>query len=139
MKRLSLLIAILALPMLPMACVDQEQTIQDVVDIVTENTIGTYTIKVGGTIGLRFTGEYHVNLYSYDPDTDTFESSPDWYSVEGQVPAEYTFEGMVAGGFFQKLTGDEMLLRVRIWKNGVLQDSAVTTNPWGAVMVVGGP
>jgi len=139
MKRLSLLIAILALLLLPMACVDQEQIIQDVVDSVTENTIGNYTIKVGGTVGLRFAGEYQVNSYSYDPDTESFESFPDWYSVEGQVPAEYTFEAMVAGGLFQKLTGYETLLRVEIWKDGVLQDSASTTSPWGAVMVVGGP
>jgi hypothetical protein len=139
MKRLSLLIGILALLLLPMACVDQEQITQDVVDSVTENTIGNYTIKVGGTAGLRFTGEYQVNSYSYDLDTDSFESFPDWYSVEGEVPAKYTFEAMVAGGLFQKLTGYETLLTVEIWKDGVLQDSASTASPWGAVMVVGGP
>jgi hypothetical protein len=139
MKRLLLLIPILALLLLPMSCVDQKQIIKDVVDNVTKHTTGTYTIKVGGTVGLDFTGEYQVNLYAYDPDTDSFNYTADSYSVEGQVPAEYTFEAMVAGGLFQKQTGDETLLRVEIWKDGVLQDSASTTDPWGAVMVAGGP
>ena len=139
MRRISLLMAIFTLLLLPTACVDQERTLQDVVDDVTENTIGNYTIKVGGTIGLRFAGEYQVNLYSYDADTDSFESFPRSYSVEGEVPAEYTFEGMVARGLFQKLTDDATLLAVEIWKDDVLQDSASTADAWGAIMVAGGP
>ena len=138
MKRLLLLISILALILLPMGCVDAEAIEQDVVDNIHQQATGNYTIKVGGTVGLYFTGEYRVNFYVYDPDTDSYDYITDLYSVGGQVPEEYTFEAMVAGGLFQKLTGDETLLRVEIWKDGVLQDSANTTNPWGAVMVAGG-
>jgi hypothetical protein len=98
-----------------------------------------YTIKVGGTAGLYFTGEYQVNFYEYDSHTDSWDYIPNSYSVEGQVPAEYTFKAMVAGGMFQKQTDDGSLLSVEIWKDGVLQDSDSTTSPWGAVMVAGGP
>jgi len=139
MKRLLLLIAIPALLLLPMGCVDEEQITQDVLDNVSQHATGDYTIKVGGTAGLDFTGEYKVFFYTFDPDTYSWDYVSDPYSVEGEVPAEYTFEGMVARGLFQKLTGDETLLRVEIWKDGVLQDSASTTDPWGAVMVAGGP
>jgi hypothetical protein len=139
MKRLLLLMAILAVLLLPMGCVDTEQITQDAIDKITQHTTGTYTIKVGGTAGLYFTGGYDVLFLHYDPDTDSWDYIPNSYSVEGQVPAEYTFEAMVAGGFFQKETGDETLLQVEIWKDGVLQDSASTTDPWGAVMAAGGP
>ena len=139
MKRLLLLIPILALLLLPMGCLDAEAIEQDVVDNITQQTTGSYTIKVGGTVGLYFTGEYRVNFYVFDPDTDGTDHTTDLYSVGGQVPKEYTFEAMVGGGFFQKQTGDGRLLRVEIWKEGVLQDSAQTTDPWGAVMAAGGP
>ena len=138
MKRLLLLIPILALLVLPMGCVDAEAIERDVSDHIHQQATGNYTIKVGGTPGLYFTGEYRVNFYVYDPDTDSYDYMTDLYSVGGQVPEEYTFEAMVAGGLFQKQTGDATLLRVEIWKDGVLQDSASTTNPWGAVMVAGG-
>ena len=139
MKRLLLLMAILAVLLLPMGCVDTQQTTQDVIDKITQHAMGTYTIKVGGTAGLYFTGEYQVNFYEYHSDTDSWNYTPNTYSTEGQVPAEYTFKAMVAGGMFQKQTDDGRLLRVEIWKDGVLQDSASTTDPWGAVMVAGGP
>jgi hypothetical protein len=122
-----------------MGCVDTEQITQDTLDKIAQHTTGTYTIKVGGTAGLYFTGEYQVNFYAYDPDTDIWDYIPNSYTVEGQVPAEYTFQGMVAGGMFQKQTGDGTLLKAEIWKDGVLQDSDSTTDPWGAVMVAGGP
>ena len=139
MKRLLLFIPILALLLLPMGCADTERITQDWVDKITLHTTGTYTIKVGGTAGLYFTGEYEVWFLHYDPDTDTWDVIANSYTTEGQVPAEYTFKAMVAGGFFQKQTGDGRLLRVEIWKEGVLQDSAQTTDPWGAVMAAGGP
>lgn len=139
MKTLLLLIPILALLLLSTGCVDTEQITQDVIDKLTQHATGTYTIKVGGTAGLYFTGEYQVNFYEYHSDTDSWDFNWNSYSVQGQVPAEYTFEAMVAGGMFQKQTGDGTLLRVEIWKEGVLQDSASTTDPWGAAMVAGGP
>ena len=139
MKRLLLLIPILALLLLPIGCMDAEAIEQDWVDKITLHTTGTYTIKVGGTAGLYFTGEYEVWFLHYDPDTDTLDDIGNRYTTKGVVPKEYTFEAMVAGGFFQKQTGDGRLLRVEIWKDGVLQDSAQTTDPWGAVMAAGGP
>ncbi|MGB5924962.1 MAG: hypothetical protein WBH01_02585 [Dehalococcoidia bacterium] len=139
MRSFLLLIAILALLLLPMGCADTQQITQDWLDKITLHATGTYTIKVGGTAGLYFTGEYVVNFYEYHSDTDTWDVITNRYTTEGVVPREYTFEAMVAGGFFQKQTGDETLLQVEIWKEGVLQDSASTTDPWGAVMVAGGP
>lgn len=139
MKKSLLLIPILALLLLPIGCMDAEAIEQDVIDNIIQQATGTYTIKVGGTVGLYFTGEYRVNFYVFDPDTGSLDYITDLYGVEGQVPAEYTFEAMAAGGVFQKLTDDATLLRVEIWKDGVLQDSAETTHPWGAVMAAGGP
>jgi hypothetical protein len=139
MKRFLLFISILALVMLPIGCVDVEGITQGVIDNITRQATGTYTIKVGGTEGLNFTGEYLARFYEFNPDTSTMDFSTDSYSVDGQVPEEYSFEAMAAGGLFQKQSGNETLLRVEIWKDGVLQDSANTTAPWGAVMVAGGP
>jgi hypothetical protein len=139
MKRLLLFILIFVLLLFPIGCVDVEGIIQDVVDNMTQQTTGTYTIKVGGTNGLYFTGEYMARFFELDPYTWEMDYTTTYYNVEGQVPEEYTFEAMQAGGVFQKLTGDETLLRVEIWKDGVLQDSADTTDPWGAVMAAGGP
>lgn len=139
MKRLLLLISILALVLLPMGCVDVEGITQGVIDNITQQATGTYTIKVGGTEGLNFTGEYLARFFEMNPDTGTIDYSTDSYSVEGQVTKEYSFEAMTAGGLFQKQTGNETLLKVEIWKDGVLKDSANTTDPWGAVMVAAGP
>lgn len=139
MKRLLLFISILALVLAPMSCVDVEGITQGVIDNITQQATGTYTIKVGGTEGLNFTGEYLARFFEMNPDTGTINYSTDSYSVEGQVPKEYSFEGMTAGGLFQKQTGNETLLKVEIWKDGVLKDSANTTDPWGAVMVAAGP
>jgi len=139
MRSSLLLIAILALLLLPIGCVDVEAMEQDVIDNIIQQATGTYTIKVGGTAGVYFTGEYEVWFLHYDPDTDTLDYIANYYTTEGQVPAEYTFKAMVAGGMFQKETDDRALLSVEIWKDGVLQDSASTTNAWGAVMVAGGP
>ena len=139
MKRLLLLISILALFLLPIGCVDAEAIEQDVIDNIIQQATGNYTIKVGGTPGVYFTGEYIARFFEGDLQTQEIDWTTVSYSVEGQVPEEYTFEAMTAGGGFQKLTGDGTLLRVEIWKDGVLQDSASTTDPWGAVMAAGGP
>jgi hypothetical protein len=139
MKSLLLLVAILTLLLLLVGCVDTQQMTQDVIDKITQHTTGTYTIKVGGTPGVYFTGKYRVNFYEYHSDTDTWDYITNGYTTEGVVPKEYTLEAMVAGGMFQKETGDGTLLQVEIWKDGVLRDSAQTTDPWGAVFVAGGP
>jgi hypothetical protein len=139
MRRLLLIVSMLALVLLTLSCVDVEGITQDVIDNLTQHATGDFTIKVDGTDGLYFTGEYIARFFEGDPQTGEMEWTTVSYSVEGWVPEEYTFEAMAAAGAFQKQTGDETLLRVEIWKDGVLQDAASTTAPWGATMVAGGP
>jgi len=139
MKRHLLLISILALVLLPMGCVDTQGILQGVADNIIQQATGTYTIKVcSNTTGLNFTGEYSVFFCDWNPDTERIDYTEHSYSVEGQVPEEYTFEGMTAAGLFQKQTGDETLLSVEIWKDEVLIDSSDTTDPWGAVLIAAG-
>ena len=122
-----------------MGCGDIDSIIDQRVNDIIEDATGTYTIKVGGTVGLNFTGEYEVWLFHFDPDTQSLSYSKDSYSVEGQVPEEYTFEGGSTAVNFQKRTGGNETLRVEIWKDEV---SSVgwreTTDPWGAVWIIGG-
>ena len=138
MKRLLLLISILALLLLPMGCGGIEGIINSRADAMLQEYTGTYTIKVGGTVGLNFTGECEVWLFHFDPDTQSLSYSKDSYSVEGQVPEEYTFEGAVTTVIFQKRTGGDETLRVEIWKDEVFMSRKETTDPWGAVWVIVG-
>ena len=140
MKRLLLLVSILALVMLPIGCID----IMGMIKGVTGVTIGellktltsTYTIKVDGTAELNFSGEYMVMTTDYDPENRVASFSSDPILVEGQVPKQYTVTDVISvAGMFQKQT-EEGTLRVEIWKGGVLIDSAETTDPWGAVLVM---
>ena len=139
MKRLSLLIPILALLLLPIGCLDVEAVEQDVINNVLQQAEGTYTIKVGGTPGLYFAGHYQAITCDVDPDTYVIDYTYDYFHVEGQVPQEYTFEALSGAAFFQKQSDDETMLKAEIWKDGILQDSASTTNSWGALLVIGGP
>jgi len=65
MKRLLLLIPILALIALPIGCAMIESTIEEAL----EGLSADYTITVGGTEGLNFSGRYVVVTGAYDPDT----------------------------------------------------------------------
>ena len=137
MKKLLLLVPILALLLLPMGC----GGVQGIIDRMTSDMIGKltgeFTIKVGGTDGLNFTGEYEVWFLHYDPDTQSIVYTKDTYTVEGQVPEEYTFEGNVSPAIFQKQTGDYSLLSVEIWRDEELVAWRETSEPWGAVWVNG--
>jgi hypothetical protein len=138
MKRLLLLILILALFLLPMGCGGVEEgIINSMVSDMMEKITADFTIKVGGTIGLNFTGEYEVWFLHYDPDTQSVVYTKDSYTVEGQVPQEYTFEGDATAVIFQKRTGDYSLLSVEIWRGEELVAWPETTEPWGAVWVNG--
>lgn len=138
MKKLLLLVPILALVLLPMGCGGvQEGIISNMFNDMLEKLTGNFTIKVGGTDGLNFKGEYEVWFLHYDPDSEKIVYTKDSYTVEGQVPEEYTFEANVSPVIFQKQTGDYSRLSVEIWRDGELVTWDETNEPWGAVWVNG--
>jgi hypothetical protein len=135
MKRLLLLISIIALLLLPIGCgIDVESMIKDNIEEALEGLSTDYTIEVGGTEGLNFSGEYVVVTAAYDAETWVVFSS-DSYDVTGNVSKQYTVEDVISvGGMFQKQAVNGTL-EVEIWKGSTKVDSAVTTEPWGAVLV----
>jgi len=134
MKRLLLLISILALVLVPIGCADIGSMIKDTIEEALEGLTSTYTIKVGGTAGLNFSGEYVVMSAAYDPDTYVVFSS-DSYDVSGNISKQYTVEDAISvGRMFQKKAGNGTL-EVGIWKGGELIDSDETMDPWGAILV----
>jgi hypothetical protein len=134
MKRLLLIIAILALVLVPIGCADIGSMIEEQITEALEGLSSTYTIKIGGTAGLNFSGRYVVASAAYDPET-WVAFSTDSYDVTGNVSEQYTVEDVISvGGMFQKQAVDGTL-EVEIWKGSTKVDSAVTTDPWGAVLV----
>ena len=134
MKRLLLLISILASVLLPIGCADIGSMVEDTIEDALAGLRADYTINVGGTEGLNFSGRYVVVNAAYDPDTYVVFSS-DSYDVSGNVSEQYTVEDAISiGGMFQKQAVNGTL-EVEIWIGGELIDSAETTDPWGAVLV----
>ena len=134
MKRLLLFISILALVLVPIGCMDIGGMVEDTIEDALEGLSADYTIEVGGTAGLNFSGRYVVATAAYDPDTYVVFSS-DSYDVSGNVSKQYTVPDAISvGGMFQKQAVNGTL-EVEIWRGGVLVDSAVTTDPWGAILV----
>ena len=134
MKRLLLLISILALVLVPIGCADIGSMVEDTIEDALEGLRADYTIEVGGTAGLNFSGRYVVVTAAYDPDTYVVFSS-DSYDVSGNVSEQYTVEDAISvGGMFQKQDMNGTL-EVEIWSGGELIYSAVTTDPYGAVLV----
>jgi len=134
MKRLLLLIPIIALVLLPIGCMDVESMLEDQITEALEGLSSTYTIKVGGTAGLNFSGRYVVASAAYDAETWVAFSS-DSYDVSGNISKQYTVEDVISvGGMFQKQAVNGTL-EVEIWKGSTKVDSAVTTDPWGSVLV----
>lgn len=131
MKRLLLLlISILALVLVPIGCTDIGSMIEDAL----EGLSADYTIKVGGTAGLNFSGEYVVASAAYDQETWVVFNSTS-YDVSGSVSKQYIVEDVISvAGMFQKQAVNGTL-EVEIWKGSTKVDSAVTTDPWGAVLV----
>jgi len=139
MKKLLLIISILALVLLPIGCANVEEMIKNAIEQALAELRADYTIEVGGTEGLNFTGRYVVVTAAYHPETWVAFSS-DSYDVSGNVSKEYSVEdAILVGGMFQKLSAGEEMLTVTIWRgavgNGTLVDSANTTQPFGAVLV----
>ena len=122
MKRLLLLISILALVLVPIGCADIGSMIEDTIEDALEGLRADYTIKVGGTAGLNFSGRYVVVSAAYDPDTYVVFST-DSYDVSGNVSEQYTVEDIISvGGMFQKQAVNGTL-EVEIWRGGELIDS----------------
>lgn len=140
MKRVLLIISILALVLLPMGCVP---SIPDLIENTLAGLRADYTIKVSSDLtGLNFTGQYQVVFATYNSETGNVDFSWDRHDVEGQIPSagyvEYTAQDAIAAvSYFQKQIGDDTLLRVEIWSNGDLVDWEETTDPWG-VAAAGG-
>jgi hypothetical protein len=134
MKRLLLLISILTLVLLPIGCADIGSMVEDTIEDALEGLRADYTIEVGGTAGLNFSGRYVVVNAAYDPDTYVVFNT-DSYDVSGNVSEQYTVEDAISvGGMFQKQAVNGTL-EVEIWRGGELVDSANTTDPWGAVLI----
>lgn len=143
MKKLPLIVAILALVMLAMGCMDVEGMIKNAIEGMLERLTATCTIKVSGNIGSNFTGQYDVVSAEFDPET-WVDFNSDSYEVEGQIPPagyiEYTTdEAISVVGVFQKQGEDDELLMVELWRATELVDSSETTAPWGAVLVAAFP
>jgi len=138
MKRFLLSISIVALVLVLIGC-DVQNIAQSTIEDTLEANRATYTIEVSGTEGLNFTGRYVVLNANYDP-VNYVAFSSDSYDVSGNVSREYTTSDVLAvEGMFQKLSGGNETLEVKIWRGavgtGTLVDSASTTNPDGAVLV----
>jgi hypothetical protein len=138
MKRLLLLVPILALLLLPLGCGGLEEgIINSMVSDMMQKIQGNFTIEVGGTEGLNFTGEYEVWFLHYDPDTQSVVYTKDSYTVDGQVPEVYTCEGNAVAVMFQKQSDDYGELGVEIWRDEEEVAWRWTSEPWGVVWVGG--
>ena len=140
MKRLLLIISILALVLVPIGCnVNVQGMIQSAVENALAGVRANYTIEVADTEGFNFTGRYVVVTAAYDPvNYVAFNSTS--YDVSGNVSTEYTILNAVSvGGMFQKLSWGNETLEVKLWRGavgtGTLVDSDNTTEPFGAVLV----
>ena len=134
MKKLLLIISILALVLLPIGCIEQDM-LKDTIESMLGGLTVNYTIEVGGTEGLNFSGRYVVVTQEYDP-VSFVASNSHSYNVSGNVPAQYTAENAVSvAGMFQKKS-EEGTLEVKILKGEELIDSTNTSDAWGAVLVM---
>ena len=132
MRRLLLIVSILALVLVPIGCAGN--VVQSTIEQALADLRADYTIQVGGTEGLNFTGRYVVVTASYDPDNYVLFNTHS-YDVSGNVSVQYTVEDVISvGGMFQKQAVNGTL-EVEIWRSGDLIDSDETTDPWGAVLV----
>jgi len=134
MKKLLLIISILALVLVPIGCV--QSTIQSTIESALAGISANYTIEVSGTAGLNFTGRYVVVTAAYDAVNYVAITSTSHDVVLENVSKTYTVTNAVeVGAMFQKLSAGGETLTVRILKGGVQVAIANTTNPYGAVLV----
>ncbi|MGA8849073.1 MAG: hypothetical protein WB564_04515 [Dehalococcoidia bacterium] len=133
MKRLFFIVSILVLVLVPIGCAGN--VIQSTIENALKGIRADYTIEVGGTEGLNFSGRYVVVTAAYDSvNYVAFNSTS--YDVSGNVSKQYTVTDAISvTGMFQKLSPELDTLEVKILKGGVVVDSASTTEPFGAVLV----
>ncbi len=140
MKKLLLVISILALVLLPVGC-----NVQDMLQSTIENALAgisaDYTIEVSVPEGLNFTGRYIVVQARYDPANYVALNSTSYDVPPGNVSVTYTVSNAISvGGMFQKLSPGAETLEVNVWRGpvgtGTLADSDSTTDPFGAVLVM---
>jgi hypothetical protein len=115
--------------------------IQSTIENALAGLRATYTIEVSDTEGFNFTGRYVVVQAGYDPVNYVALNSTSYDVVSENVSKEYTVHGAIeVGGMFQKLSAGNETLEVKIWRGavgtGTLVDSASTTQPFGAVLVM---
>jgi hypothetical protein len=132
MKKLLLLISIVALVLVPMGC---NVSIQSMIENALAGISANYTIQVTDTEGFNFTGRYVVVTAAYDPvNYVAFDSTS--YDVSENVSKTYTvLDAVSVGGMFQKLSAGNETLEVKIYRGATLVDSDSTTEPFGAVLV----
>jgi hypothetical protein len=132
MKKLLLLISIIALVLVPMGC---NASIQSMIENALAGISANYTIQVTDTEGFNFTGRYVVVTAAYDPTNYVaFDSTS--YDVSGNVSKTYTvLDAVSVGGMFQKLSAGNETLTVKILKGGTVVDQATTTDTYGAILV----
>jgi hypothetical protein len=134
MKKLLLIISILGLVLVPMGC---NVSIQGMIENALAGISANYTIEVTDTEGFNFTGRYVVVQAGYDPVNYVALNSTSYEVVSENVSKEYTVTNAIeVGGMFQKLSAGNETLTVRILKGGSEVDSATTTGPFGAVLVM---
>lgn len=140
-KKLLLVISVLALVLLQVGCLDVEGMIKTQVEDALEYHTAIYTIRLEAevgvnstSVGLNVTGEYGILTASYDP-VNKVDVDYQTYDVEGDTPWEFTYEAIGIAGAFQKRSGCDGLLRAQIWKDGNLQYESETTEPYGMVVV----
>ncbi len=140
MKKLLLVISILALVLLSMGCnVNIENMIRNAIEEALAGMRANYTIEVTGDEGLNFTGRYVMVRAAYDP-TNWVVFNSTSYDVSGNTSKQYVADNAVSvGAMFQKLSAGNETLLVRLWRGaagtGTLVDSATTSEPFGAVLV----
>jgi hypothetical protein len=134
MKKLLLIISILALVLVPMGC---NVSIQSMIENALAGISANYTIEVTDTEGFNFTGRYVVVTAAYDPTNYVALDSTSYDVASENVSKVYTVTNAIeVGGMFQKLSAGNETLTVRILKGGVEVDSATTTEPFGAVLAM---
>jgi hypothetical protein len=140
MKRFLLIISILALVLVPIGgCAGN--VIQSTIESALAGISANYTIEVTDAEGFNFTGRYVVVTAEYDPVNYVALNSTPYDVVSENVSKEYTVNDAIeVGGMFQKLSPGNETLEVKIWRGavgtGTLVDSANTTEPFGAVLVM---
>ena len=89
-----------------------------------------YTVRVSGSDGLEFIGEYGGTMIGGSQPGD----GRDWKKIEDTVPVEYTLIGDVVWCSVEKKT-EAGTLRVEIFLDNELVTSDETSAPYGTVSV----